>query len=125
MLRRERSGDATGRGLLRLHPMWLCFEAPGGFLFYMHRAAPHYLTTRFWPAPVGGTCGGFLCDYMGLGKTLQMLLLTLAHPAPADWVADPATHGLDESSPCPIKTTLLVMPSNLIAQWKACGLIYI
>jgi hypothetical protein len=37
MLRRERVGDATGHGILRLHPMWLSFVAQSGFLFYIHR----------------------------------------------------------------------------------------
>jgi hypothetical protein len=44
MLRRERRGDALGRGLLQLHPMWLSFATEEGFVFYLHRWArqhPH------------------------------------------------------------------------------------
>jgi hypothetical protein len=40
MLRREQRGDALGRGVLALHPMWLQFVAESdGFVFYMHRWA--------------------------------------------------------------------------------------
>lgn len=67
-MRREAAGDALGRGVLFLHPMWHCFVTRGGFIFYVHRTPPHALTTTFWPAPVGGTCGGFLVDEMGLGE---------------------------------------------------------
>ena len=28
---------------------------------------------------------GFLCDVMGLGKTLETLMLVLANSAPPDW----------------------------------------
>jgi len=30
------------------------------------RQSPYYVTTTFVPAPVGGTCGGFLCDEVGM-----------------------------------------------------------
>ena len=33
----------------------------------------------------GGTCGGFLADSMGLGKTLQMLMLIIKNPPPLGW----------------------------------------
>lgn len=54
---------------------------------------------------------------MGLGKTLQSLMLILANPAPADWVGRPEDT-CPEGSLCPIKTTLVVMPGNLLEQWK-------
>ena len=28
---------------------------------------------------------GFLCDEMGLGKSLQSIMLILSHPAPENW----------------------------------------
>lgn len=68
MLDRERRGDALGRGVLHLHPAWLQLVTASGFVFYVHRMHPFYATTAFMPAPVGGTCGGFLCDEMGLGE---------------------------------------------------------
>jgi hypothetical protein len=37
MLRREQRGDALGRGVLQLHPMWYSFQTECGFVFYMHK----------------------------------------------------------------------------------------
>lgn len=45
-------------------------------------------------------------------------MLTLAHPAPPDWVASPGDVPLAGEEPCPVKTTLLVMPANLMPQWQ-------
>ena len=68
MLRREQKGEAVvGRSRLSLHPGWLQLVTRQGFVFYMHRINPFYITTTFYPAPVGGTCGGFLCDEMVSG----------------------------------------------------------
>lgn len=66
MLSREQQGDAAGRGTLHLHPGWLQLVNAQGQVFYVHRLAPHWVTRTLYPAPVGGTCGGFLCDEMGL-----------------------------------------------------------
>jgi hypothetical protein len=33
-----------------------------GTVFYVSRLSPYGFTFGFTPAPVGGTCGGFLCD---------------------------------------------------------------
>ena len=54
----------------------------------------------------------------GLGKTLESLMLVLANPPPHGWVGDPKTPGFSREEPCPIKTTLLVMPLNLMRQWQ-------
>ena len=77
MLGRERQGDARGRGQLHLHPAWLQLVAADGQLLHLHRLRPSVLSPCFFPAPVGGTCGGFLSDQMGLGKTLEVLMLVL------------------------------------------------
>ena len=54
---------------------------------------------------------------MGLGKTLQSLMLILSNPAPPGWAAaKPDPRPVED--PCPIRTTLLVMPTNLISQWQ-------
>jgi hypothetical protein len=53
-------GDALGRGQLHLHPAWLQLVTEDGHLIYMHRLRPHVISDCFYPAPVGGTCGGFL-----------------------------------------------------------------
>ena len=64
MLDRERRGDAAGRGHAHLHPAWLQLVTPDGQLLYIHRLKPHLLSTNFYTTPIGGTCGGFLCDEM-------------------------------------------------------------
>ena len=57
---------------------------------------------------------------MGLGKTLETLMLLLANPAPPDWaVAEMDGHSrASDADPVPIKTTLIVMPANLLGQWQ-------
>lgn len=72
MAARERSGDALGRGHLALHPAWLQLLAADGQPLLLHRLRPHLLADGLYTAPVGGTCGGALCDEMGLGKSLQV-----------------------------------------------------
>ena len=67
---------------------------------------------------------GFLCDEMGLGKTLETLMLVLASQPPKGW----AVHDLKKvqrpaaastaAEPLPIKSTLIVMPANLLQQWQ-------
>lgn len=57
-------GDALGRGQLFLHPSWLQLATADGQLLYLHRLRPHLASPNFYPAPVGGTCGGFLVDEM-------------------------------------------------------------
>jgi E3 ubiquitin-protein ligase SHPRH len=57
---------------------------------------------------------------MGLGKTLETLMLILANPAPPGWaVADLAKYSRAvEEEPVPIKSTLIIMPANLLGQWQ-------
>jgi hypothetical protein len=45
-------------------------------------------------------------------------MLVLANPPPHGWVGDPKASGYSREEPCPIKTTLLVMPLNLMRQWQ-------
>lgn len=66
---------------------------------------------------------GFLCDEMGLGKTLETLMLVLASQPPKGWavtdlskVQRPAPSAAPE--PVPIRSTLIVMPANLLQQWQ-------
>ena len=54
----------------------------------MRRTPPHYISEAFVPAPVGGTCGGFLCDEVG----------SPCPTLPAGWVL--GTSNL-VGSPCP------------------------
>ena len=62
------------RGHLHLHPSWLQLVTPSQQCLYIHRMQPYYLCSRFLPATVGGTCGGFLCDEVGLGALLMYKL---------------------------------------------------
>jgi hypothetical protein len=89
----------------------------------------HLATVQPAPIPGGGGGGGKLvrslnivrvpaCHQMGLGKTLQSLMLILANPAPADWVSQPEEYEASGDSLCPIKTTLVVVPANLLDQWQ-------
>ncbi|GAA5898540.1 hypothetical protein JCM6882_007810 [Rhodosporidiobolus microsporus] len=50
--------------------------------------------------------GGILADDMGLGKTIQLLALMLAHPN-------------EDRETCRSKTTLIVCPPSLMAQWES------
>ena len=68
MLDREQKGDALERGQLALHPAWIQFISESGNVFYVHRIKQHVPTFNFFTAPPQGTCGGFICDEMGLGK---------------------------------------------------------
>ena len=66
---------------------------------------------------------GFLCDEMGLGKTLETLMLVLASQPPKGWaVADLSkVQRLAPGAtpePVPIRSTLIVMPANLLQQWQ-------
>lgn len=99
------------------------------------------LSLSFVPAPSGGTCGGFLCDEMGLGKTLQSLMLVHYNPPPPGWALSVAgiraqaeeaarkaaqereeRYGIprlasEAPDPVPVRTTLVVVPANLLSQW--------
>ncbi|RDW79983.1 hypothetical protein BP6252_04621 [Coleophoma cylindrospora] len=55
---------------------------------------------------VGGPSGGFLCDKMGLGKTLQVLATT---------VANPPRQRADKHA----GQSLIVAPTSVISQWKS------
>ncbi|CAK9225479.1 unnamed protein product [Sphagnum troendelagicum] len=50
--------------------------------------------------------GGFLCEEMGLGKTIEILALILANPCP-----------LDQCAPGSSKGTLVVCPVSIVGQW--------
>ena len=53
----------TCRGQLHLHPEWMQLLTADKQLVHYNRLANHFSDTLV-AAPVGGTCGGFLCDEM-------------------------------------------------------------
>lgn len=59
---------------------------------------------------------------MGLGKTLETLMLVLASQPPKGWavsdLAKAKRAARPEPVPVPIKSTLIVMPANLLQQWQ-------
>lgn len=55
------------RCLATLHPSWLQLQGADGHCLYLHAHVPMCLSLNFYTAPIGGTCGGLLCDAMGLG----------------------------------------------------------
>ena len=152
MLDREGRGDARGHGGAALHPLWVQLVGADGQVFHAFRGGSDgaRLSARLHTAPflrAGHTAGGILCDAMGVGKTLEVLALTLARPAPPGWAVQPATAGEGGEAwaarsapvcaalaaaaaaltpdagrdalpePVPVKTTLVVAPANLVGQW--------
>ena len=69
------------RGQLHLHPEWLQFVTPDKQLLHFHRLA-HQFSDALFSAPVGGTCGGFLCDEMVSMSTSSHPPLLAPPPAP-------------------------------------------
>lgn len=66
-----------------------------------------------------------LSSQQGLGKTLQTLMLALTNPPPPGWAVR-SLEGVQasEGEPTPIKTSLVVVPANLLGQvggWRAGG----
>ena len=61
---------------------------------------------------------GFLCDEMGLGKTLETLMLVLASQPPKGWAVQDLSKVLSVPDPVPVRSTLIVMPANLLQQWQ-------
>ena len=125
MLDREHARDARGVGGLALHPMWVQFVTADEQTFYVHRGRRCRLSSMFYTVDwlAAPTAGGIVCDEMGTGKSLQFLSLVLAAPPPPGWAVedddDDAAAAAATDGALPIKTTLIVAPHNLLAQWQA------
>ena len=89
---------------------------------------------RFWynemagmvrDAPPPVVTGGFLCEEMGLGKTIEMAALILSNPysrgaaaAGRAKVMPRGTPGRPAQPPLEAKATLVVVPLSLLSQWQ-------
>ncbi|GIL56371.1 hypothetical protein Vafri_11730 [Volvox africanus] len=97
---------------------------PGGFRRMFWLPITNSQGQRYWYSPVFGclamnvppqTTGGFLAEEMGLGKTVEVMALTLANPAAPSVVPG-------NKLPCgriASRATLVVCAVSLVGQWQA------
>eukprot|EP00941_MAST-03F_sp_MAST-3F-sp1_P006064 g6064.t1 len=92
-------------------------------VMYVHRITGEF--SQFAPPSDYGrktnTCGGMICDEVGLGKTLQVLMLIAAHHPPNNWFERLPTEQIYTSQwiPIPVRSTLIVVPGTLLKQWQS------
>jgi hypothetical protein len=96
----------------------------GGFRKHLWVPCSTVDGTPFWYSPLLGrvvadvpeqVSGGFNCEEMGLGKTVEILALCLANPAPAL----PAPGTLLDNGKLKSRATLVVCAVSLVGQWMA------
>jgi len=104
--------------------MWDAEIGDGGFRRHLWVPASAVDGTPFYYSPLLGRVasevpeqpsGGFCCEEMGLGKTVEVLALCLANPAPAL----PAPGTVLPSMKLRSKATLVVCAVSLVGQWIA------
>jgi hypothetical protein len=112
MLAKEREPNGLN-GLL-----WEEWSTPAGVVFYYNRVAGELSRKR----PPRMT-GGFVCEEMGLGKTVECLALILANPPPSKIQEQAAPLALRYAKkaffpePLQERATLIVVPLTLLEQW--------
>jgi hypothetical protein len=104
--------------------MWDEERGQGGFRRHVWVPAAAVDGTPFWYSPLLGRVasvvpeqpsGGWCCEEMGLGKTIEVLALVLANPA--DAVPAPGT--LLPNQKLRSRATLVVCAVSLVGQWIA------
>jgi SNF2-related domain len=104
--------------------MWDEELGVGGFRRHLWVPALAVDGTPFWYSPLLGrvastvaeqAAGGFCCEEMGLGKTVEVLALVLANPAPTL----PAPGTMLPSKKLHSRATLVVCAVSLVGQWIA------
>ncbi|KAK8209850.1 SNF2 family N-terminal domain-containing protein [Phyllosticta capitalensis] len=116
-----------------MHPLWEEYTWPAkdvddqplpvvaGMPFFYVNPYSGELSLDF-PVQEQNCLGGILADEMGLGKTIEMLSLVHSHTAPvaSNGVKDLPRLPKNSSSVVPApKTTLVVAPMSLLAQWHS------
>ncbi|KXZ53508.1 hypothetical protein GPECTOR_7g958 [Gonium pectorale] len=90
---------------------WVPITAPGTAQRYWYSPVLRRLSREVPPQPTGG----FLAEEMGLGKTVEVMALTLANPPPPSVV-------VGSTAPCGrivSGATLVVCAVSLVGQWQA------
>lgn len=59
-----------------------------------------------------------ICQSLCRRKTLECLMLVLANRPPHGWASLDLAEAVEGEEPTPIKTTLAVVPGNLLQQWQ-------
>jgi DNA repair protein RAD5 len=86
-----------------LNPLWMEYQAMDTTVFYFN---PFTGELSLELPAVQHCTGGILADDMGLGKTIEILALIHSNRL------------LQENSKAEIKSTLIICPLNVLAQWR-------
>ena len=83
---------------------------PAGKRLYLENESTDNILEQRLSTPASLFAGGVVAEEMGLGKTVEIIALALAHPATnTNWVTK-ADHR--------VKATLVICPQTLVRQWQ-------
>jgi hypothetical protein len=83
---------------------------PAGKKLYLENESTDNILEQRLSTPASLFAGGVVAEEMGLGKTVEIIALALAHPATnTNWVTK-ADHR--------VKATLVICPQTLVRQWQ-------